>query len=209
MENNCRDDLKSLAAKDPEGAVALRDPHSAQSRRRDALIRQTVAPFFTTPIDAIDWNGPGGIGQFLSEQKEKHGLIGLSAVCTAGKAIFGAEVLGRDLPVFERNYIEYFKTATGRSGMSINALSWEIFLYSKDPMALEAAVAADKYSLETFEPGNPYSVDTYASLLYKVGRVPEALQYEKRAVELSGGQNNDINAVFDKMKAGKATWPTD
>jgi len=39
--------------------------------------------------------------------------------------------------------------------------------------------------------------------------VTEALQWETKAVRLSGGKDKDINDAFAKMKAGKPTWPTD
>jgi len=208
LEDTCSNDFKSLASAKPEIAEALRDPHSAESRHRDALMRDTAAPFFARQVETMEWNGDQGIGPFLTSQTDQHGLVGFSAVCSQGKAIFGGEVLKRFLPVFERSYVEYFKTAYARSNLNINEVSWLVVIRSKDAAVLSAAVAADKYSLENFEPNNPAAIDTYASLLYKIGRVPEALQYEKRAVELSGGKDDAINVDYEKMQAGKPTWPT-
>jgi hypothetical protein len=202
----CRDDIKRVVATKPEIAEALRDPHSAESRQRDALNRNAVAPFFARQVVALEWNGDQGIGPFLARQTEQHGLVGFSAVCSRGKDTYSAETLKHFLPVYERSYVEYFKTAYARSNLNINEVSWFIFVHSKDPAVLTAAVATDKYSMETFEPNDPFAIDTYANLLYKTGRVAEALQYEKRAVELSGGHSDDINRNYDEMNAGKATW---
>jgi tetratricopeptide (TPR) repeat protein len=208
FDNVCRDDLERLIAARPDIAEALQDPRSAESRRRDALVRNAITPFFSRQVSALEWNGNQGIGPFLANQTEQHGLVGFSAVCSQGKAMYGAAILKRFLPMYERSYIEYLKTAFARSNLAINGLSWFIFSRSRDPVALTAAVAADKYSMETFEPNDPNAIDTYANLLYKTGRVAEALQYEKRAVELSGGHSDDINRNYHYMETGKPTWAT-
>jgi tetratricopeptide (TPR) repeat protein len=48
--------------------------------------------------------------------------------------------------------------------------------------------------------------DTYANLLYKIGRKNEAIDWEEKAVKLS---NNDktILDTLEKMKNNQKTWP--
>ena len=57
-------------------------------------------------------------------------------------------------------------------------------------------------------------VDTYANLLYKVGRTAEAMKWEEFAIEKAnerGEQGKDFLEVYkdtlDKMRKGEPTWP--
>jgi hypothetical protein len=205
----CSNDLKSLASAKPEIAAALRVPNSVESRQRDALVRDTVAPYFARQAGALELNGDEGLGRFAASQIEQHGLVGLSAVCSAGKSSFVAEALKRDLPNYERGYVEYFKTAYGRSNVDINTMSWQIFAHSKDPNVLAAAVVADKYWLDTVGQNDPDYIDTYANLLYRLGRVPEALEWEAKAIRPNGANRPEIIEAFSKMNAGLPTWLTE
>jgi tetratricopeptide (TPR) repeat protein len=51
-------------------------------------------------------------------------------------------------------------------------------------------------------------LDTYANLLYKLGRTEEALRYEEKAFALAPN-DKDITDNLSKMKKGEPTWPTD
>ena len=47
-------------------------------------------------------------------------------------------------------------------------------------------------------------LDTYANLLYKAGRVNEAISTQKRAVNLSNG-NELLKQTLEKMERGEKT----
>jgi hypothetical protein len=53
---------------------------------------------------------------------------------------------------------------------------------------------------------NIYSrIDTYANLLYKAGRIKEAIQWETKAMKMAPADTGIKNAL-EKMKAGKPTY---
>jgi len=51
--------------------------------------------------------------------------------------------------------------------------------------------------------GNPANIDTYGQLLYKAGRVQEAIEWEGKAVQMTAGRDPDFVATLAAMQAGK------
>lgn len=55
---------------------------------------------------------------------------------------------------------------------------------------------------------NPMFMDTYANILHKLGRTAEAIQWEEKAVQLTGEGEDKKGyiATIEKMKKGEKTW---
>lgn len=51
----------------------------------------------------------------------------------------------------------------------------------------------------------PETTDTYANLLYKLGRNENALEWQEKVVTSSGG-DLEIKRNYEKMKNGLKTW---
>ena len=102
----------------------------------------------------------------------------------------------------------------------LNVASWAVFLYSTDRWALlkalgwiELAIKLEPQPEKTFQ-----YLDTKANLLYKLGKVNEAIEFEKEAI--AKGVENDrkagikgkfylfdeYSATIEKMKMGEPTW---
>lgn len=86
----------------------------------------------------------------------------------------------------------------------LNKEAWAVFTYSSDSSALSHALNWSGRAILMFPDAN--FMDTYANLLYELGRKELALQWEFAAAKLSP-EDKDIQARFQKMKAGQATWP--
>ena len=57
------------------------------------------------------------------------------------------------------------------------------------------------------ENNEPAFIDTYANLLYKLGKKDEAIIWEQKAFDLAPeSDRRDIQETLDKMKAGEKTW---
>jgi tetratricopeptide (TPR) repeat protein len=113
----------------------------------------------------------------------------------------------QDWKNFGKYYLRYFDTAVARSEYPINNISYTLFERVTDPAVLEAAIKAEKYSMETLTKDDATEIDTYANLLYKAGRNREAIEWEEKAVRLSAGRDREITDHLAAMKAGQATWP--
>jgi tetratricopeptide (TPR) repeat protein len=102
---------------------------------------------------------------------------------------------------------------------SLNSPAWSTFQTSDDPKILEEALKWSALSMK-LEESDQY-MDTYANILYKLGRTDEAIAMETKALELGiamARKNNtpfkkegaftDCLDVLHKMVNGKPTWPT-
>lgn len=91
----------------------------------------------------------------------------------------------------------------------LNSVAWHFYKHITDLSKLNLALQWSKSSL-TLEPHNPYFLDTYAHLLYKIGSRKEALKYQKRAIsemnsktisyEIDYSQRENIEGDYVKMK---------
>jgi len=93
--------------------------------------------------------------------------------------------------------------------LSLNDIAWTVFLKVSDKNALQDALKWSKHSRE-LSPDNSEYLDTYANLLYKLGRKEEAITCEKEALSYDAKANKEPNStmadVLRKMIAGEKTW---
>jgi hypothetical protein len=99
-------------------------------------------------------------------------------------------------------------------GVFLNDMIWNVFfLHSDDKKALNKAI---QWMAELIgaSPNDRADIDTYANLLYKVGRRQEALTWEQIAVdkEQKDAENDkrEPDSIFkktlEKMRNGEPTW---
>ena len=102
-------------------------------------------------------------------------------------------------------YEKYYSLAYKHPRFDANAMSWKIFENVDNLRILTFACdVVMKYAIEQWYQNEPYSWDTYANLLYKIGRKDKAIEWEERAIKLSG--NSDFNETLQKMKNNEKTW---
>lgn len=95
--------------------------------------------------------------------------------------------------------------------VQINNYAWfNIFLYSSKKSDLKIAVKWVKKALHD-NPSVLFIMDTYANLLYKVGKQREALDWEKRVLTIASENENvdDVklySEIIEKMKKRSPTW---
>jgi len=105
---------------------------------------------------------------------------------------------------------------------AVNALAWDLFLYSADSAVLALASRAMEAVVRRIEgnpiatefmgplgPQGPELIDTYANLLHKMGRTAEAIKWEEKAVKQAEGTSvyQELAGNLAKMKKGQPTWP--
>lgn len=103
--------------------------------------------------------------------------------------------------------IEVYTEINGHGG------AWHAFLYCPDEIILEKALEWVDLALKLDGNEEAYKkaayLDTKANILYKLGKKEEALELEKKALDLStDGNNSDIVEAYEKMKRGEPTWLT-
>ena len=103
----------------------------------------------------------------------------------------------------------------------LNSDAWNVFLRCNDKEVLSSALQWSELAIKldaSNDPPNVQYYDTKANLLYKLGRVEDAIAWEEKAIELDqkhakklglekGGFVDGYNKTLTKMKAGEPTWP--
>lgn len=102
--------------------------------------------------------------------------------------------------------VTYMKSyGDGVSEAQLNEFAWAVFQNCNDEACLQNALAWSKRSFEKEQ--NPAFMDTYANILYRLGKKEEALQWEQKALDLvSDTEKRGYQQTLDKMKAGEKTW---
>jgi len=92
------------------------------------------------------------------------------------------------------------------SQSDLNEYAWTVFQNCSDETCLKNALEWSKRSFEKEQ--NPAYMDTYANLLYRLGRKDEAIEWEQKALSLvtTEDQKKGYQQTIEKMKAGEKTW---
>lgn len=87
---------------------------------------------------------------------------------------------------------------------ALNQAAWEFQGLTRDSTYLQKALSWSKRSLEYREDGS--LLDTYAHILYRLGRKQEAVEWQQKAVQKERSHNsplvNSLEATLKKMQMG-------
>lgn len=87
----------------------------------------------------------------------------------------------------------------------LNSYAWTVFENCKDMTCVTEALEWSKRSFREKE--NGMFIDTYANILYKLGKTQEGIQWEEKALALAADSDKaSYQATLDKMKKGEKTW---
>jgi len=92
----------------------------------------------------------------------------------------------------------------------LNYSAWEVFRRSTDTIQLKKALEWSELSIKS-QPTYPTQyMDTYANILYKLGRSAEATSMEEKAISMESAEvlTKDYKDNLIKIKKGEPTWPT-
>src|SRR6202000_2229249 len=96
--------------------------------------------------------------------------------------------------------VEYMKKyGAGASGEQLNNYAWTVFQHCPDMSCVTEALDWSKRSFKDKE--NPMFMDTYANILYKMGKKDEAVTWEEKALKIAGeGERANYQQTLEKMK---------
>lgn len=122
-------------------------------------------------------------------------------IITDGKIIFYGNANNWNKYVEAVEY--YLKLNADRvSAIDLNRFAWNMLQSCEDTSYLTSALSWSKNSLQNND--DAICIDTYAKILYKLGRKEEAIANEEKAVKLSGSSNSaSYMDVLNKMKKGE------
>jgi hypothetical protein len=105
---------------------------------------------------------------------------------------------------FQTAVMAYMKDYSNNvSTHELNNFAWAVFEHCKDMTCVKEAL---EWSKRSFKDNNdPMFIDTYANLLYKLGKKEEAIVWEEKAGSLANNEKSYLDTL-EKMKKGEKTW---
>lgn len=86
----------------------------------------------------------------------------------------------------------------------LNSFAWTVFENCKDTNCITEALSWSKRSVDETQSKEPSYLDTYANLLYKLGKKDQAIAMQQKAVDLVSAENKaQYQVTLDKMKKGE------
>ncbi|MDB5232426.1 MAG: hypothetical protein JWN76_3231 [Chitinophagaceae bacterium] len=115
----------------------------------------------------------------------------------------------KDWNNFQSAVVDYMTKYGAKSqSAELNSFAWTVFENCKDMTCVTQALDWSKRSFESNN--NPLFMDTYANILYKMGKKEDALAWEEKAIALADdATKKELQDTLDKMKKGEKTWKND
>jgi hypothetical protein len=111
-----------------------------------------------------------------------------------------------DWPHFQGAVVAYMQQyGAHATAEELNDYAWTVFQNCPDMTCVADALDWSKRSFN--DKPNPGYMDTYANILYKMGKKDDAITWEQKAADLtSGDEKAGYQTTIDKMKKGEKTW---
>jgi thioredoxin-related protein len=101
------------------------------------------------------------------------------------------------------DYMDQYGVAADAA--QLNSYAWTVFQHCPDMHCVSEALEWSKRSFKDNQ--DPGFMDTYANILYKMGKKDDAIAWEEKARDLSAeGERKSFQETIDKMKKGEKTW---
>jgi tetratricopeptide (TPR) repeat protein len=181
------------------GKIALfTNPKPYERTVEGIIFKEQVRPLLN---ENPDWNK---VDELIRKYKQIDGefVIGLSVINYLNAAAQGQENGIRNVVAAATIYDDRFHNG------AYNTWAWVLFKKSTDKGELTKALEWAKKELDRTAKENARyggTIDTYANILYKLGRTAEALEWEAKAVKASPN-DGEIRDAYEKMKKGDKTW---
>ena len=164
---------------------------------RIAMFEEVFPKIFTRTTQPANWDS------ISTTLNNKYPAYAKEIVSTSKVAYYQSK---GDWSNFQTTVVDYMNNyGSSASPEQLNNFAWTVFENCKDMTCVTEALSWSRRSFKDKE--NPMFIDTYANILYKLGKKDEAIKWEEKAVTLQPeSENNPYKAVLDKMKNGEKTW---
>ncbi|WP_134088644.1 thioredoxin fold domain-containing protein [Olivibacter sp. XZL3] len=187
-----------LMLNEPEKVDAVLGKGKAGDLLAQVILQEEVYPYLRTPTANVDSLFTVAQAKYPKVDIGKQGdLLKLQVY-----------QMRKDWDSFQPAVVAYMeKHGADVNPQMLNSFAWTVFENCEDPDCIAAALAWSKKSIDATNSKEPTFLDTYANLLYKMGRKDEAIAVEKNALALvSEGDKDQYQTTLDKMERGEETW---
>lgn len=116
---------------------------------------------------------------------------------------FGLGELTEDWELYAKGAVGFLRPEIEDQELIMD-ISWKFYLFVEDKTKLMTALNWTKQVLDSNEP-QPSTIDTYASLLFKIGRKEDAVKFSEQALQLAqswGEETEHYEFQLKKFKGG-------
>lgn len=184
-----------LFLKDPKKVDAVLGKGKANDILGSVILKENIYPELRKPNADID--------ALIAAAKAKYPTVDITKSTDLLKVQFYQNAKQWDK--FQVAVMAYMKKyGTEVNSNMLNSFAWTVFENCKDPDCVASAMEWSKRSVEQSQEKVPAFLDTYANLLYKLGKKDEAIAMQQKAVDLvPAGEKAEYQTTLDKMKKGE------
>lgn len=193
--NSSKDPGFAIFQKDGKKVDAVLGAGKAAAKVKGIAAMEEIYTKIMRPGTTADWTA------IEKSVKEKYPQYADELV-TMGKVRYS--MMTKDWPTFQTNVVAYMKKyGADADPQMLNQFAWTVFENCPDMTCVTEALEWSKRSLAKGD--DPMFLDTYANILYKLGKKDDAIAAEEKALKLAEG-NKDLADNLEKMKKGEPTW---
>ena len=172
-------------------------PDMAEKKVNDILAREYVYSKVFQDNAAPDW-------QALKASLAAKYPAQASEVIEQSKLVYYQQK--GDWAGFQTAVVSYMKKYGAKATPDeLNSYAWTVFQKCPDMNCVTEALEWSKRSFKDNQ--SPQFMDTYANILYKMGKKDDAIAWEEKAIKLSDeATRTSLQPTLDKMKKGEKTW---
>lgn len=165
------------------------------SKIKKIIFDEELAPLVSNISASPDWN------ELEKKIILKYGTSGEEILLNTKATYFlNKKDWGSFIQSFTILVTKYREAVASRT---LNDYAWAVFENVTDTDLLQSALMWSKLSLEDFSVAE--RLDTYANLLYKLGKRDEAIEWEQKAIAINAHEI-DFKMTLEKMQRGEKTW---
>lgn len=195
--NDTQGEAFKLFLENPERVNSVLGKDQAQYALRKAISKTYFQGIDPVNKPNFDWTA------LQKTMKSKFGEIGLETL-HGNQMMYYLEA--KDWKNYGKYYMLYFERALKRPDYVINNITWPLFENVNDPNILKFACdVVMKYAMGEWYQTDFNAYDTYANLLYKIGRRDLAIEWEEKAVKLSSNDKTIVETL-ERMRNNISTW---
>jgi len=184
-----------LMLKDPEKTDAILGKGKSNKILSNIILEENIYPALRKPNVNID--------SLVAAVQAKYPKVDINEPTDLIKIqIFQSEKKWDKFQPAVLSYMKKYGTEV-RADM-LNSFAWTVFENCKDNNCITEALSWSKRSVDETQSKEPSYLDTYANLLYKLGKKDQAIAMQQKAVDLVATENKaQYQVTLEKMKKGK------
>ena len=198
-------DLTLQSSRDKGFSVLLKDPKKADAVMGEGMAEQKVIGIILKEEIYPAMRGQGKADWTVIQKTVTAKYPELAdEVVLKGKVIYYQNK--NDWPNFQQQVVAYMKKYGQHASLDeMNDFAFTVFQHCEDMSCVSEALDWSRRSIK--DNPNAAFYDTYANILYKIGKKDEAIAWEQKGLDLARQEEKTTyQQTLDKMKKGEKTW---